>query len=199
MTGADIKKAAAILRRGGLIAFPTDTVYGLGTNALRREGFRRIYALKGRDPRKPLPVLVESLARAEALAHLDPRARALARAFWPGPLTLVLKTKALGRRASGADTIGLRVPDHAGVRALIRAAGAPLAATSANRSRHPECRSAEEVASALGKDIDFILDGGTLHGTPSTVVDLTGPEAGILRWGQLPEREIWEVLKRTAS
>src|SRR5437870_492041 len=105
---AGVKAAARLLKAGGLIAFPTDTVYGLGTNALKKEGFERLYALKGREPGKPLPVLVESLARAADFARFDARARALAQAFWPGALTLVLPATAKGRRASaGAATIGL--------------------------------------------------------------------------------------------
>ena len=188
-----LRAAAKVLKQGGLIAFPTDTVYGLGTNALKREGFDRLYALKGREPGKPLPVLVESLSHAAVLGHFDARALALARAFWPGPLTLVLRVTAQGRRAAaGAGTIGLRVPDHPGMRALLKTA--PMASTSANRSGEPECRSADEVEQRLGWDLDCILDGGDVQGQPSTVVDLTGEEPVLLREGKLNRKEILEAL-----
>jgi L-threonylcarbamoyladenylate synthase len=189
-----LQAAAKVLKAGGLIAFPTDTVYGLGTNALKREGFDRLYALKGRDPGKPLAVLIESLSHAAVLGHFDPRALNLARAFWPGPLTLVLRVTALGRKAAlGAGNIGLRVPDHPGMRALLKTA--PMAATSANRSGEPECRTADEVEQRLGWDLDCILDGGTVDGKPSTIVDLTGEEPKFLREGQLSRKQILEAMQ----
>ena len=190
---AGVAAASRLLKEGGLIAFPTDTVYGLGTDVLKQDGIERIYALKGREPGKPLPVLVESLSKAKELARFDARALALAKAFWPGALTMVLPATA------GPATIGLRVPDHPLLLKLLKTAGVAMASTSANRSGQPECRSAAEVERELGRDIDCILDGGEVHGKPSTVVDLTGPELKILREGRLSSEDVLRVVHEKRS
>lgn len=197
LSAAQVREAVRILRSGGLLAFPTDTVYGLGADARHRGALRRLYALKRRDPGKPLAILVESRRKAERLARFDARARALARAFWPGGLTLVLPPTAAGRRLPrGPRGIGLRVPDHSGLRRVLKAAGTPLAATSANRTGSPECRSAGEVLKTFGDSIDGLLDGGRARGRPSTVADLAGPDAVVLRSGAVSDGRLRRALER---
>jgi L-threonylcarbamoyladenylate synthase len=194
---AALGEAAAALRAGRLLAFPTDTVYGLGAGAFRRGALRRLKRLKGRARGKPFAVLVESVPAAERLARLNARARALARAFWPGALTLVLVPRGRGRRLPrGPGGVALRVPAHPGLKRLIRASGQPLAATSANRSGHPECRTAAEAASEFGPALALVLDGGRVHGKASTVVDLTGPGPVLVREGALAWRRVRRALAR---
>jgi len=197
----EIDRAAQLLRAGRLVAFPTETVYGLGANALDAEGVARIYAVKRRPPTSPLIVHVASIEMAQSLvANWPESADRLARRFWPGPLTLVLAkaqagTAALPRLRSGprpADrnsaaststipdivtagllTVGLRMPAHPIALALIRAAGIPLAAPSANRFTELSPTTAEHVHRSLGSDVDFILDGGPCQiGIESTVLSL---------------------------
>ena len=188
---------ARLLRAGGVIAFPTDTVYGLGADARSAAAVRSIYKLKIRDPRKPLPILVESLASARVLGRFSRGALALARAFWPGPLTLVLKPTAAGRRAAqGFPSLGLRVPGHDGLRGVLRAARVPFASTSANRSGEPECRDTAAVAAAFPEGLAAVLDGGTVRGKPSTVVDFTGEQPVLLREGRLRWSQVLRTLKR---
>jgi L-threonylcarbamoyladenylate synthase len=196
LPAAATKEASRILKTGGLVLFPTDTVYGLGVNALDPAARRKLYALKGRAPSKPLPVLVESLSAASHLAQFGLSARALARAFWPGSLTLVLKATAVGRRAAGgSDTIGLRVPDPPGLRRILKAAGVPMAATSANRSGCPECQDVPDALRQFRGRLDLILDDGARRGKPSSVVDLAGEGPVLLRAGKLSWRKIRSVLR----
>jgi L-threonylcarbamoyladenylate synthase len=183
-----LARAAAEAGRGNLIAFPTDTVYGVGALPTE-EGVARIYAAKGRPPTKPVPLLLADLERVGEYAVSVPEsARDLIRRHWPGPLTLVLPGRpelaaALGSRDG---SIGLRAPDHPPLQALLRACGGALAATSANRSGHPEATSAEEADRALGDHLALVLDGGVLQGgRASTVVDLTTHPPRILRPGPL--------------
>lgn len=191
----DLERAAAVLRRGGLMGFPTDTVYGIGTHALKPASIERMKALKGRDPRKPFAILIESARAVSRLTHMDARARALARAFWPGGLTLVLPPRASARALpKGPTGVALRVPGHAGLRKLMRlAGGVPLAASSANRAGEPECKDAAQTVAAF-PDLDLVLDGGAVHGRASTVVDLTGPEPQLTREGAVPWGRVLEVL-----
>jgi len=191
---ATIERAAAILRDGGLVAFPTETVYGLGANALDPAAIARIYAAKGRPATNPLIVHVADVAGArELVASFTAQAEALAAAFWPGPLTLVLPKGARVPDAAtaGLPAVGVRVPAHAVALALIRAAGVPVAAPSANRSTELSPVSARHVERSLGDRIDLILDGGpTRVGIESTVVDLTGARPRILRPGVIESAQI---------
>lgn len=191
---ATIARAAAVLRDGGLVAFPTETVYGLGANALDPSAIARIYAAKGRPSTNPLIVHVADAAAARDLASAWPAAaEALARAFWPGPLTLVLPKRAHVPDAAtaGLPAVGVRVPAHPVALALIRAAGVPVAAPSANRSTELSPVSAAHVARSLEDRVDVILDGGAAHvGIESTVVDLTGARPRILRPGHVSAAEI---------
>jgi L-threonylcarbamoyladenylate synthase len=190
---AEIDRAAATLRRGGLVAFPTETVYGLGCDATNVDALARLYEIK----RRPLdhPVIVH-LASVDALgrfaAEVPPSAKALADAFWPGPLTIVLRRSAEVPDAvtGGRDTVGLRVPDQRVARALLRAFGGAIAAPSANRFGRVSPTTATDVLADLGDDVDVVLDGGPCTvGVESTIVDCTPDPPVILRLGGVsPER-----------
>ena len=194
----DIQKAAAIIRNGGLVAVPTETVYGLAGNGLDEAAVERIYEVKGRPARKPLSLMVPGPEAFEALCEsVPPAAYALAERFWPGPLTIVLKAKphipSVVR--AGGDTVGLRCPDSEKTLALLREAGVPLAAPSANPSGSPSSKTAGEVAAYFDGVIDAVLDGGPcLLGTESTLAALGADGLCILRAGALPESEIRRCL-----
>ena len=175
---AGLRAAADAIRAGGIVAVPTETVYGLAADARDGAAVARIYAAKGRPSFNPLIVHVPDLAAAERLAVFDTSARALAAAFWPGPLTLVLPLKPdagiTGIVTAGLDTIAIRVPAHRAMQALLRETGAPLAAPSANASGAISPTRAEHVAASLGERVDVILDDGrTLAGVESTIVART--------------------------
>lgn len=195
---AAIAAAARCLADGGLVAFPTETVYGLGADATNATAVARLYAAKGRPHFNPLIAHVPDLAGAETIAVLDPDSRRLAQALWPGPLTLVLR-KAPGCAVSdlataGLDTVAVRVPAHPTAQALLRALGRPVVAPSANLSGHVSPTSADHVAGDLAGRIDMILDAGPVPvGVESTIVScLDGPR--LLRPGGLPRKTIEQVL-----
>jgi len=195
----DVQRAAAILRSGGLVAFPTETVYGLGAAARNASAVTRLYAVKARPSDHPVIV---HLASAEDLAawaaDVPPAAAALATAFWPGPLTLVLRRGEGVPDAvtGGRDTIGLRVPDQRVALALLRAFGDGIAAPSANRFGAVSPTTAAHVRESLGDDVDLILDGGPCSvGVESTIVDLSTPAAPLLlRAGGTSVEELTAVL-----
>lgn len=184
-----IARAAELLRAGELVAFPTETVYGLGANALDAAAVRRIYEAKGRPSTSPLIVHVDSVEMARALAsQWSERAEELARAHWPGPLTLVVPKQSVVPDivTAGLQTVGLRMPAHPVALELIRTAGVPLAAPSANRFTELSPTTAEHVRRGLGDRVAMILDGGPCTvGIESTVVSLVGPEPVLLRPGVL--------------
>jgi L-threonylcarbamoyladenylate synthase len=184
---AAIQQAAEILLRGGLVAFPTETVYGLGANALDAAAVQRIFIAKGRPASDPLIVHIAALDQLDSLAEDVPAlARTLAQAFWPGPLTLVLKRRAAipATVSAGRDTVAVRIPDHAVPLALVRAAGVPIAAPSANLVTRPSPTNAAHVIEDLDRRIDLLLDGGpTPIGLESTVLDLTSAQPTLLRPG----------------
>lgn len=195
-----LARAAALIAGGGRVAFPTETVYGLGADAGNARAVAGIYEAKGRPRFNPLIVHVPDLAAAEELAVFDERAQALARAFWPGPLTIVLPLKAGAPVASlvtaGLETVALRVPAHPVARALLAAAGRPLAAPSANPSGRISPTRAAHVRAGLEGRIEAILDGGTAEvGLESTIVALA-PEPVLLRPGGLAAERLEEVLGR---
>ena len=189
-----IGRAAEILRRGGLVAFPTETVYGLGANALDIDAVERVYTAKGRPAYNPLIVHVADEGAARSLVSEWPEhASRVARAFWPGPVTIVLRKRDLipAVVTAGLDAVALRVPAHPIALALLRAAGIPLAAPSANRSTELSPTTAQHVERSLGARVDLILDGGpTQVGIESTVLDLRGPRPSILRPGIIGAREL---------
>ena len=181
-----LARAAAVLRAGGLVAFPTETFYGLGAAAGDAAAVRRIFRVKGRDEAKPLLVLVDSIAMAEAVAEVSARARALMTRHWPGALTLVLSARAALPRelTAGTGTIGVRLSPHPVARGLVHALGAALTAPSANLEGASPPTTAAEVLGVFGGAIDLVLDGGaTAGGAPSTVVDVTSDALRVLRQG----------------
>ena len=187
-----IQTALEILHRGGLVAFPTDTVYGVGALAFDGKAVESIYAAKDRPIEKAIPVLIADAADMEKVGMDIPDvAYQLAARFWPGPLTCIVPKKpTLPESVSATDTVGVRVPNHEVARTLLRAAG-PMAVTSANISGQPNPSTAQEVLTQLAGRIDLILDGGTtLGGVPSTLVDCTGSELKILREGPISLEEI---------
>lgn len=194
-----IADAAAALRAGRLVAFPTETVYGLGADATNARAVAAIFEAKGRPRFNPLIVHVPSMEAVSNLGHLTETGRMLAAAFWPGPLTLVLE-QAPGcpvaeLATAGLDTIAVRIPAHPIAQALLEASGVPIAAPSANRSGHVSPTTAAHVDADLGDRVAMILDGGaTPVGLESTVVDVTGKQPIILRLGGIAREDIAQVL-----
>jgi L-threonylcarbamoyladenylate synthase len=185
-----------VLKGGGLVAFPTDTVYGVGSLVFDARAVESIYLAKERPNEKAIPVLLGEVDHLAKVTSLIPEmALTLAAHFWPGPLTLVVpKHPELPEAVSATGTVGVRIPDHLVARALLRAAG-PMAVTSANLSGQPSPSTAEEVLAQLGGRIPLIIDGGrTPGGRPSTVVDCTGLEPKLLREGPVTQEAIWKVL-----
>jgi L-threonylcarbamoyladenylate synthase len=198
-----LRAAAGILRAGGIVAFATETVYGLGGDATNAQAIERIYQAKGRPPTNPLIVHVsdESMAR-EFTTEWPPAAQELSRAFWPGPLTIVLprSPRIVPQVSAGLQTIGVRAPNHPVAQALLRAFGGPIAAPSANRSNRISPTTADHVRSELGDAVDLILDGGPCQiGIESTVVDLCGAHPQILRPGSITLSQIARVIGNTAT
>lgn len=189
-------EAARVLQAGGIVALPTDTVYGIAVSLETPGGIERLFAVKQRPPDKAIALLIADASQAGELGDLGAAATALAAAFWPGGLTLVLPRRperplpALAGAGAALTTVGVRVPDHDAPRALARAVG-PLPTTSANRSGEPEARDAEELEAQLGGALDLILDGGPAHGGPaSTVVDTTVEPPRIVREGAISAVDI---------
>ena len=194
-TAGAIADAAAILRAGGLVAFPTETVYGLGADATSATAVAAAFAAKGRPDFNPLIIHVTDAAAAQRLVIFDRRAAALAGRFWPGALTLVLPRRpdcpVSLLAGAGLDTLAVRAPDHAVAQALLAACGRPLAAPSANRSGAVSPTNAGHVAASLGGAVDMVLDGGPCPlGIESTVLDLSGATPCVLRPGGVPAEDI---------
>jgi len=180
-TRAGLTRAANLIRAGAVIAFPTDTVYGLGAAADDELARMRIYHIKGRPVGMPLILMVAAESQLEGWVHVDPRSEAVMRRWWPGPLTLIL-------HARGGGTLGVRIPKHPAALGLLRAAG-PLMTTSANLHGQEPAMTAAEAGSISG--VTAVLDGGAAPGgTASTVLDLTGPEPHILREGAVTRSEV---------
>jgi L-threonylcarbamoyladenylate synthase len=189
-----LAEALAVLKGGGLVVYPSDTVYGLGAAASDERAVGRAFAVKGRLSEKALPLLLADVGdMAPLCAEVPSVAKLLTERFWPGPLTLVLRRSPSFQSPvlGGGDSVALRVPDHSFLRELIRALGEPITGTSANRSGRPSCRTAREVQRHLGSAVDLIIDGGTSRAGPeSTVVDITCHPPKIVRGGALSRKEI---------
>jgi L-threonylcarbamoyladenylate synthase len=180
-TAAGLQRAAQLLRGGAVVAFPTDTVYGLGASADDEVAQKRIYTIKGRPAGMPLILMVAAESQLEGYAHVDARAEKLIRRWWPGPLTLIL-------HAVGGGTLGVRIPKHKVALGLLRHAG-PLMTTSANLHGEEPAMTAAEAGAIAG--VMAVLDGGAAPGgTASTVLDLTGPEPHVLREGAIPASDL---------
>ncbi|HZP36135.1 MAG TPA: L-threonylcarbamoyladenylate synthase [Methylomirabilota bacterium] len=200
---ADIQRAADVLRAGGLVAFPTETVYGLGADAENHDAVARIFDVKGRPRSHPLIIHIRTSSQLREWADdVSAAAQLLSERFWPGPLTLVLRR---GRRVSlvatgGGETVALRVPAHAVALELLGAFGGGIAAPSANRFGSVSPTRAAHVRDELGTAVDFVLDGGPCEvGIESTIVDVTGEGAVILRPGGVTREELEDVLGRTVQ
>lgn len=195
-----LEEAVSILREGGLVAIPTETVYGLAADSKNEAAVARIYQAKGRPSDKPLSVLVTGMDMVEDVCReIPPLAYRLAEVFWPGPLTLVLPSRGAVAPTvtAGGDTIGVRCPDHPLTLEILRRLGRPLAAPSANRSDMPSPKDASAVLSGLNGRIDAVLDGGVCAvAVESTIVDLSGEKPKILRQGGLPADVIWAVIEK---
>jgi L-threonylcarbamoyladenylate synthase len=191
-----IKRAVALIASGGSIAYPTDTVYGLGVSALDSCAVLRAFQVKQRPLSQPIPVAVGDAEMAERLAIFKDEARRLTEVFWPGALTLVLLRKPLVPLAvtAGRTDIAVRVPCHQVPLQIIAESMLPLTATSANIHGKPSCREAHEVLEQLGGQVDLVLDGGRTPGMASTILDLTGHRPRVLREGPVTREAIARVL-----
>jgi L-threonylcarbamoyladenylate synthase len=197
-----INKAAQLLKAGKLVAFPTETVYGLGANALDDNAVRQIYLTKGRPSNNPLIIHVHSLDQASKYAELNEHSLLLAEHFWPGPLTMVLKRKRSNISASigSSNTIAIRIPSHITALTLLELADIPIAAPSANRSGRISPTTAKAVYQELGDSIDMIVDGGPSSlGIESTVIDLTDKAPVILRPGFITSEDINKILTENVA
>jgi len=197
-----LARAGEILRLGGLVAFPTETVYGLGGNALDKEAARKIYAAKGRPSDNPLIVHIADREELDGLvSEVPPMADRLMEAFWPGPMTLILKKKPVipDETTGGLRTVAVRMPSDPVAAALIRAAKVPIAAPSANLSGRPSPTRAEHVIEDMRGRIEMILDGGPVGiGLESTIIDCTGEEPVILRPGYVSREMLEELFDRVS-
>ena len=199
-TALQIDRAIEILKAGGIVAFPTDTVYGLGANVFNLEAVERIYAVKQRSRRLPLPVLVADTTQLSAVVNSVPEiAQPLMERFWPGGLTLVLPraTSLPDSVTAGGNKVAIRIPDHVVPLTVIRGLGVPIIGTSANISDKPSVVTCQEVEQQLGGQVDLIIDVGRCPGgLESTVVDVTGEIPQVLRQGVIPEDEIKRVCQK---
>ncbi len=198
MTIPDIKKAVSILEQGGLVALPTETVYGLGADAANPKAVERIFLVKERPQDHPLIVHLADVSQLDAWARdIPPVAKLLAKAFWPGPMTLILNKKStvLDLVTAGQDTVGVRIPSHPVAREVLAAFGRGVAAPSANKFTHVSPTTASAVKDELGNEVDLILDGGMCEvGLESTIIDVTGGQPVILRPGMITAEDIEAVL-----
>jgi L-threonylcarbamoyladenylate synthase len=192
-----IKLAISILKKGGIVAFPTDTVYGLGADPLNAQAVGKIYKVKKRSSNLALPLLLAEKSDLLRVASVVPEiAWQLAERFLPGVLTLVMRKSPWvpGSVTAGGDTVAVRIPDHPIPIALIRGLGTPIVGTSANLSGRPSPVTAAEVRQQLGDEVDFIIDGGRCPGgTESTVLDVTGKAPVLLREGAIPRSELTKL------
>jgi L-threonylcarbamoyladenylate synthase len=191
------ERAARVIAAGGVLAFRTDTFYGLGADPFNRAALGRVNDLKGRDGKPILVVLSDEESVERFIAHRSELFDAVARQYWPGALTLVAEAKreVPEELTAGSNTIGLRLPDDEDVRAFVRAVGGALTATSANLAGEPPASSAEEVARSFPTGLDLIVDGGPSRGDkPSTVLALNGPEPRLIREGAVTRKDLEKTL-----
>jgi L-threonylcarbamoyladenylate synthase len=194
-----LRDAAAVLARGGLVLYPTDTFYGLAVDPWQPAAVTRLFAAKGRDTRVAVPLIAADVAQVGAwIGPLGPTGTRLAAAFWPGPLTLVIAAR-LGLDPAllgGGSSVAVRVPAHPVAAGLARALGRPVTSTSANRSGEPPCACLAEVPASLAAELDLVLDAGPCSGgAPSTIVDVRAGDAVLVRAGAVPWERVVESLR----
>jgi L-threonylcarbamoyladenylate synthase len=198
-----VEKAVKVLRDGGTVAYPTDTVYGLGADALNPDAVRKVYCAKNRPPSLPVPILIDSISQIAGLvARQTAISKALTTRFWPGGLTIIFDKAADfdSPVVAGTNKVGVRMPDNPVVRLLIRELGRPIVGTSANLHDGKTPLTADEVERQLGNRIDLIIDAGPCDGNmESTVVDITVDPPAIVRRGIIPEAEIQKMLNETGG
>jgi len=194
-----VKRAAEVLKRDGVVAAPTETVYGLFAHAYSEAGCRKVFQVKRRPMDNPLIVHVDSVEMAESVAYISPELRDILRRIWPGPITVVVKSRGVLPRCvtAGLDTVAVRAPAHPIPLAIIRELGAPIAGPSANRAGRPSPTTAEHVLEDLGDEVDLIVDGGpTFFGVESTIVDVTRTPPVLLRPGPFTVEELEKLFGR---
>lgn len=187
-----LKDAAEVLKKGGVVVFPTDTVYGIAANAFNLKAHKKVYKLKGRSFTKPLIVMASSLKELACVAEMNGMARTLAKKFWPGPLTLILPATQFGTMIlGGRSNLGARIPDCKIALALLKLCGFPLVTTSANISGTPSAKSGKEAIKYFKDKVDFIIDGGvSKESMESTVIDVTRFPFIVIREGCLSKKEL---------
>lgn len=197
LSGETLAKIIAAAKSCRIVAFPTDTVYGLGTTGLVKAATRKIYQVKNRSTLKPLPIFVKSAQEAKRWVQWSPAAELLAKKFWPGPLTLVLRPTEAGRVLTFAEypTLAIRVPAHPVILKILEASDIPWVSTSANRSGSAALHEGSAVAKEFDGAVDFIIDAGAVSGVESTLVDASALPIRILREGALSAAAIMETLK----
>lgn len=195
----ELQLAADVLKRGGVIAYPTETVYGLGANIFQRAAVAKIFEIKGREPHKPVSIMISEAADVDVFCEeVSAVGRKLMAAYWPGPLMLIFKASSQlpDYIVSRDGKIGLRLPDHPICSALMRRHREPITSTSANRTGEPPLVNARQIVEQFGDEIDLVIDGGACQSNvPSTVVDVSGDEPQVLRAGAIPPAEIQKRLR----
>jgi L-threonylcarbamoyladenylate synthase len=196
---AQIEQAAEIIRSGGVVAFPTDTVYGLGADIYNEESVRRVFLIKKRPHTMPVPVLIARTEDARLLAEIDSEiAQKLMKSFWPGGLTIIFRSllSLSSPVTGGTKKIGIRLPAHDITRLLILMSGTPITGTSANLHNREIALSAQEVKEQLGNSVDFIIDGGrSPRSIESTIIDITVDPPAIIRYGIISKQEIEQIIQ----
>ena len=195
-----LEEAATVIRGGGIVAVPTDTLYGLAADPFSAAAVERVFAIKARSAERALPLIAADIKQIEdRLGPLPPAGQRLAAAYWPGPLTLLVRRPSTlaSDVTGGLDQVGVRVPAHAVARELCRVCGGPLTATSANLSGAPASADPDEVARTMGEGVGLLLDAGpTAGGPPSTIVDVSGRAIRLVRPGAIPWEEVQACLGR---
>ena len=193
-----LRQAVEVIHSGGIVAYPTESYYGLGVDAFNTEAVERLFIVKGRDPAMPISIIIKDVKQLEIIAReVSSEARVLIEKFWPGPLTILFwKSERLsGVLTGGTNKIGVRIPDHTVALQFLHLAGKPLTATSANRSGQPGAVSAVSADESLGDTIDLVLDGGdTPGGAVSTIVDTTCYPPRLIRKGRIPFAEVMDAM-----
>jgi L-threonylcarbamoyladenylate synthase len=189
-------EASKIIKQGGVVVYPTETVYGLGVNAFDKKAVEKVFAIKSREKLKPISIAVKNLTEAEKLAEFNTLALKISKKFLPGPLTIVLplKDKRLEIVSAGTKTVGIRIPDYPLTTEFLECIGVPITATSANMTEMEEPLTAQDAMNQIGDKVDLILDAGKCKlSVPSTIVSVMNEEIKIIRKGYIPEEEIFKI------